>query len=189
MEVLRSRTLIEKTVADLKLNVVYINQGRVKDAEIYKSSPILIDFVPLNDLSKNKSHFFKVQSVSKSTFKLFENEKDLGIFGYDKIIKVNAGHITISKNAIDAMEGKGKLQIILTTTPEWAHVDIKDSGKGMTPKQIRTIFKPGYTTKKRGWGLGLTLVKRIVEEYHKGKVFVVESQPGAGTTFRVSIPM
>ncbi len=95
----------------------------------------------------------------------------------------------ISKNAIDAMEGKGKLQIILTTTPEWAHIDIKDSGKGMTPKQIRTIFKPGYTTKKRGWGLGLTLVKRIVEEYHKGKVFVVESQPGAGTTFRVSIPM
>lgn len=95
----------------------------------------------------------------------------------------------ISKNAIDAMEGKGKLDIQLTITPEWAHIEIRDTGKGMTQKQIRTIFKPGVTTKKRGWGLGLTLVKRIVEEYHKGKVFVVESQPGVGTTFRVSLPL
>lgn len=95
----------------------------------------------------------------------------------------------IVKNAIDAMEGKGKLKVTLLTSPEWAHIEIKDTGKGMTPKQIRTIFKPGYTTKKRGWGLGLTLVKRIVEEYHKGKVVVVESQPGSGTTFRVSIPL
>lgn len=95
----------------------------------------------------------------------------------------------ISINAIDAMEGKGQLDISLSVTPEWAHIDIKDSGKGMTQKQMRTIFKPGYTTKKRGWGLGLTLVKRIVEEYHKGKVFVAESQIGIGTRFRVSIPM
>lgn len=95
----------------------------------------------------------------------------------------------IVKNAIDAMEGKGRLTITLTTSPEWAHIEIKDTGRGMTPKQIRNIFKPGYTTKKRGWGLGLTLVKRIVEEYHKGKVAVAESQPGSGTTFKVSIPM
>lgn len=95
----------------------------------------------------------------------------------------------IVKNAIDAMEGKGQLIISLSTTPEWAHIEIKDTGKGMTPKQIRNIFKPGYTTKKRGWGLGLTLVKRIVEEYHKGKVIVSESQPGLGTTFKISIPM
>jgi two-component system, sporulation sensor kinase D len=95
----------------------------------------------------------------------------------------------IAKNAIDAMEGKGQLIVSLSTTPEWAHIEIKDTGKGMTPKQIRNIFKPGYTTKQRGWGLGLTLVKRIVEEYHKGKVFVSESQLGVGTTFKVSIPM
>jgi two-component system, sporulation sensor kinase D len=95
----------------------------------------------------------------------------------------------IVKNAIDAMEGKGTLKITLTESPEWIHIDIVDSGKGMTQKQIRNIFKPGYTTKKRGWGLGLTLVKRIVEEYHNGKVFVATSEPGVGTTFRISIPM
>lgn len=95
----------------------------------------------------------------------------------------------ISKNAIDAMGGKGELTIELKTVPGWAHIFIKDTGKGMTPQQIRSIFKPGYTTKKRGWGLGLTLVKRIVEEYHKGKVIVEKSHVGEGTVFRVSIPM
>jgi two-component system, sporulation sensor kinase D len=95
----------------------------------------------------------------------------------------------IAKNAIDAMEGKGKLMIELNQSPEWANIIIRDTGKGMSAKQIRTIFKPGYTTKKRGWGLGLTLVQRIVTEYHHGKVVVVESQIGVGTTFKVSLPL
>lgn len=95
----------------------------------------------------------------------------------------------IAKNAIDAMEGKGRLNITLKSTSEMAVIYISDTGKGMTPQQIRSIFKPGYTTKKRGWGLGLTLVKRIVEEYHKGKVVVEKSQIGEGTTFKVTIPM
>ena len=95
----------------------------------------------------------------------------------------------ICKNAVDAMSGKGKLEITIHSTPEWAHIDIKDNGKGITPKQIKTIFEPGFSTKKRGWGLGLTLVKRIVKEYHKGKVFVLESQVDVGTTFRISVPL
>lgn len=95
----------------------------------------------------------------------------------------------ICKNAVDAMEGKGSLSVHVHQSPEWAHIDIKDTGKGMTPKQTKTIFQPGYTTKTRGWGLGLSLVKRIVQEYHKGKVFVYETQLGVGTTFRISIPL
>lgn len=95
----------------------------------------------------------------------------------------------IAKNAVDAMEGKGILNISLHQSPEWAHIDIEDTGKGMTQKQIKSIFKPGYTTKTRGWGLGLSLVRRIVQEYHKGRVFVKQSQIGVGTTFRISIPL
>jgi signal transduction histidine kinase len=95
----------------------------------------------------------------------------------------------ICKNAVDAMEGKGELIVTVHKSPEWAHIDIKDNGKGISPKQIKTIFQPGFTTKKRGWGLGLSLVKRIVKDYHKGKVFVLESQEGVGTTFRISIPL
>lgn len=94
----------------------------------------------------------------------------------------------ICKNAVDAMEGKGILRIHIHEVAEWVHIDISDTGKGLTPKQFKTIFEPGYSTKKRGWGLGLTLVKRIVEEYHKGKVFVLDSAPDKGTTFRISIP-
>ncbi len=94
----------------------------------------------------------------------------------------------ICKNAVDAMEGIGTLRIHIQEVAEWVHIDISDTGKGLTQKQFKTIFEPGYSTKKRGWGLGLTLVKRIVEEYHKGKVFVLQSEPDKGTTFRISIP-
>ncbi len=95
----------------------------------------------------------------------------------------------ICKNAVDAMSGKGKLEVTIHSTPEWAHIDIKDNGKGISPKQIKTIFEPGFSTKKRGWGLGLTLVKRIVKDYHKGKVFVLDSHLDIGTTFRISVPL
>lgn len=72
---------------------------------------------------------------------------------------------------------------------EFVHIDIKDTGKGLPANQFKTIFEPGYSTKQRGWGLGLSLVKRIVKEYHKGRVFVLESQLNVGTTFRISIPL
>ena len=95
----------------------------------------------------------------------------------------------ICKNAVDAMENKGELFVTVHRSPEWVHIDIKDNGKGIHPKQLKTIFQPGFSTKKRGWGLGLSLVKRIVSEYHKGKVFVLESQLDVGSTFRISIPL
>ncbi|MGB0914674.1 MAG: sensor histidine kinase [Crocinitomicaceae bacterium] len=94
----------------------------------------------------------------------------------------------IAKNAVDAMEGKGNLNVHVHGTPEWVHIDLKDNGKGIPSNQIKTIFEPGFSTKKRGWGLGLSLVKRIVKEYHKGNVFVLESQQNVGTTFRISLP-
>jgi signal transduction histidine kinase len=81
------------------------------------------------------------------------------------------------------------LTIEIQRVPERVYVDITDTGKGLTPKQFKTIFQPGYSTKKRGWGLGLTLVKRIIEEYHKGKVFVMKSEIDKGTTIRISLPL
>jgi signal transduction histidine kinase len=94
----------------------------------------------------------------------------------------------ICKNAVDAMEAEGTLNVRVSESPDQVHIDIKDSGKGIPANQIKTIFEPGFSTKKRGWGLGLSLVKRIVKEYHKGKVFVLESQVDMGTTFRISLP-
>lgn len=93
------------------------------------------------------------------------------------------------KNALDAMNGSGSIHIALKTSSKNAIIDISDSGKGIPKSQFQAIFKPGITTRKRGWGLGLTLVKRIVEKYHKGKIFVKESEPGKGTTFRILLPL
>lgn len=89
------------------------------------------------------------------------------------------------KNALDAMEGKGKIAVTVKDEAASVIIDVKDSGKGISKQNIAKVFKPGFTTKKRGWGLGLTLTQRIVEQYHKGKIFVKHSEPGKGTTFRI----
>lgn len=94
----------------------------------------------------------------------------------------------LCKNAADAMEGKGTIYFSWGQTRKYAFIEITDTGKGISRKHQKTIFKPGYTTKKRGWGLGLTLVRRIITEYHKGKIFVKESIPGKGTIFRIELP-
>jgi signal transduction histidine kinase len=94
----------------------------------------------------------------------------------------------IVKNAVDAMENQGTIHVSIHELESWVHIDIADSGKGIPAKQLKTIFQPGFTTKKRGWGLGLSLVKRIIKEYHSGRVFVLHSELGKGTTFRISIP-
>jgi hypothetical protein len=92
----------------------------------------------------------------------------------------------ICKNAADAMEGKGSIYIsILRANEGRIAVDIQDTGKGIPKSKIKNVFRPGYTTKKRGWGLGLTLTKRIIEQYHEGKIFVKQSEINKGTTFRI----
>lgn len=93
----------------------------------------------------------------------------------------------ICKNAVDAMGGIGELKIRLKEAPEGDNIfiDISDTGKGMNKAQIRQVFNPGFTTKKRGWGLGLTLAKRIVEDYHKGKLIIKSTEIDKGTTFRI----
>lgn len=91
----------------------------------------------------------------------------------------------LCKNAIDAMDGEGRLSLEVSNEMQYVYVDVTDTGKGIPANLQKTIFQPGYTTKKRGWGLGLSLTKRIVENYHKGKVFVKRSELGVGTTFRI----
>lgn len=92
----------------------------------------------------------------------------------------------LCKNAVDAMSGKGELSVsLLPLTKNRIAIDIRDTGKGITPANLRKIFKPGFSTKKRGWGLGLTLARRIIENYHEGKLFVKETQIDKGTTFRI----
>lgn len=91
----------------------------------------------------------------------------------------------ICKNATDAMEGRGKITITVQNHVQLVYIDISDTGKGIPKGRFKTVFQPGYTTKSRGWGLGLSLSKRIIENYHDGKIFVKESHPERGTTMRI----
>ena len=93
------------------------------------------------------------------------------------------------KNAVDAMEGSGRIDVSVGAGPITAFIEVADTGKGIDRKNFKTVFNPGFSTKRRGWGLGLTLAKRIVEQYHQGKIFVKQSTPGVGTTFRVELPI
>lgn len=93
----------------------------------------------------------------------------------------------LCKNAIDAMEGKGSIVLTAKDEGDLISIEVSDTGKGIPKGNLRTVFKPGYTTKKRGWGLGLALCKRIVEEYHHGSIFVKSSELGRGTTFRIEL--
>lgn len=92
------------------------------------------------------------------------------------------------RNALDAMEGKGTISAGVHEEKGTIFVDITDTGKGIPPRKFKTVFEPGYSTKKRGWGLGLSLAKRIINDYHKGKIFVKRSVPNEGTTFTISLP-
>ena len=113
--------------------------------------------------------------------------------GHDVIVKMNASLFewvieNLCKNAVDAMEGgAGKIDLWLLEEGNTVAIEVADNGKGIRKKDVANVFRPGFTTKKRGWGLGLSLAKRIVEEYHKGHIYVKNSEVGRGTTFRIEL--
>ncbi|MEO5892455.1 MAG: HAMP domain-containing sensor histidine kinase [Ferruginibacter sp.] len=121
------------------------------------------------------------ENVSFSIYSFDETEVFAMINGplFDWVIE------NLLKNALDAMEGKGSIQVKIKDENTEVVIDVADSGKGISKQNLVNIFKPGFTTKKRGWGLGLSLSKRIIEQYHKGELFVKNSEPGKGTTFRI----
>ena len=110
----------------------------------------------------------------------------------DIIVKINASLFewvveNLCKNAVDAMEGSGRITLFMQDEGDKVAIEVSDTGKGIRKKDVGNVFKPGFTTKKRGWGLGLSLAKRIVEEYHKGHIYVKSSEVGKGTTFRIEL--
>lgn len=95
----------------------------------------------------------------------------------------------LCKNAIDAMSGEGRIDIFVYRNGGKLAIEVTDTGRGIPPSHVRDVFRPGYTTKKRGWGLGLSLARRIIEQYHKGRIYVKRSEVGVGTTFCIELPL
>jgi signal transduction histidine kinase len=182
VEMLKETPGMEKIVPEMSKDVERLRLVSDRFGKI-GSTPQL----ELNDIVvqvENMVNYIKRRSTDKVSFSINthgETEIKAMINGplFDWVIE------NLLKNGLDAMEGKGDLAVTLKSETAQVIVDVTDSGKGIIKKNISKVFKPGFTTKKRGWGLGLTLCKRIIEQYHKGELFVKNSEPGKGTTFRI----
>jgi signal transduction histidine kinase len=147
------------------------------------SKPVLVN-ENIIDIISNTIEYLKSRTSSKVRFITefdpnYKIEVPLNTALFEWVIE------NISKNAIDAMEGEGEINIRVTETEKNVLIDITDTGKGIPKSSFKKIFTPGYTTKQRGWGLGLSLTKRIVEEFHKGRIFVRHSELGKGSCIRI----
>lgn len=140
----------------------------------------------INEVIGKSLDYMKSRVSGKVEIRLHLSEDDYGVLLSRPLVEWVMENLT--KNAVDAMQGEGLLDITTGSERNIIWIEVRDTGKGIAKKNFKTVFNPGYTTKKRGWGLGLTLVKRIVEEYHKGKIYVKESEIGVGTTFRIELP-
>ncbi|MDR2962523.1 MAG: HAMP domain-containing histidine kinase [Bacteroidales bacterium] len=140
----------------------------------------------LNEIVENVLAYLRLRTSNSVHFTVFGTQKSIiapvNVQLFEWVVE------NIIKNAIDAMDGKGNVSVSLSDAGKYAIIDVQDSGKGIARNKFKTIFTAGYTTKPRGWGLGLSLAKRIVSEYHKGKIFVKSSELGKGTVIRIQIP-
>ena len=144
----------------------------------------------LNDLNLSETiqtnfDYLKTRISSQVDFVLYLSEREV-LIPHSRIL-MSWVIENLVKNAVDAMKGKGRLVISLVEKDNQIYIDFKDNGCGMTNSQIRKVFNPGFSTKKRGWGLGLSLAKRVINEYHGGDLRIVSSEVGKGTTFRINL--
>jgi signal transduction histidine kinase len=182
LEILKAENVSDTTVAEIEKDIDRLQNITDRFSKI-GSEPIL---VTKNIVSETENSFQYLQSR-------FSKQVEFSFKAPDFPIMVSLNPILFSwsienlvKNAIDAMKGKGKLSVAISLEGELVKINVTDSGNGIPKKQFKKIFEPGFTTKKRGWGLGLSLTKRIVEEYHNGKIKVLNSEVNKGTTFQIS---
>lgn len=145
---------------------------------------------PVNIFENLDKHLLYIRKRAPRRVRFqFPNPKQPIVYVHINVLLFDWVIENLLKNALDAMDtGRGKITVEVSQNNSWVFLDFSDTGKGIPKGQFNTIFKPGFSTKKRGWGLGLSLTKRIVERYHKGKIFVKQSTLGKGTTFRIQLP-
>ncbi|MBK8610589.1 MAG: HAMP domain-containing histidine kinase [Chitinophagaceae bacterium] len=182
VEMLKETPGMEKIVPEMskdvdRLKLISDRFGKIGSTPQLELNDIVVQI-------ENMVNYIKRRSTDKVSFTVQtngESEIKAMINGplFDWVIE------NLLKNGLDAMEGKGSISINIKNDTTQVIIDVTDTGKGIAKQNISKVFKPGFTTKKRGWGLGLTLCKRIIEQYHKGDLFVKNSEPRKGTTFRI----
>jgi hypothetical protein len=182
-EILKTENVKPEYIAEIEKDIDRLQTITDRFSKI-GSAPTL-ETLDLVEVTTSSYEYLKSRSSKLINFEIEHPDTEIPV-------KLNAQLYSwtienLVKNAIDAMKGKGDLKLNISQTEKQVFVNITDTGKGI-PKQVFTkIFEPGYTTKKRGWGLGLSLAKRIIEDYHNGKIKVVESEIDKGTTIQITL--
>ncbi len=181
LEILKQGNNTEFALKELEKDINRLEKITERFSKI-GSKPIL-ERTDVNLVLKNSVNYLVSRSSDKVKYSLKLPEEEM-------LVPINESLFewvieNVCKNAMDAMDGKGEIEISLHDNTQIIYIDIKDNGRGIQKSRFKTIFKPGYTTKQRGWGLGLSLSKRIVESYHEGKIFVLNSELNKGTSIRI----
>jgi signal transduction histidine kinase len=181
VEMLKESTIDPRTVQEIQKDVNRLKLVSDRFGKI-GSQPYLEERDLVAQI-RSMMEYIRKRATGKVSFTLQPDEEEIParISGplFDWVIE------NLLKNALDAMEGKGSITINIQDQEKEILIDVTDTGKGIAARNLQQVFKPGFTTKKRGWGLGLSLSKRIIEQYHKGALFVRQSELGKGTTFRI----
>lgn len=183
VELLKSEKIDAKYVTEINNDIQRLETIANRFGKIGSVPQLIV--TDIVQATKNSVHYLESRSSKLITFNSELPEEPI-------FVNLNATLFSwtienLIKNGIDAMKGKGTLDIKMHTTPQDVFVEISDTGYGLSKKQFKTIFETGYTTKKRGWGLGLSLAKRIIEQYHDGKIRVLNSELGKGTTLQITL--
>ena len=182
-EILKQENVNESYITEMEKDITRLETITERFSKI-GSSPIL-EKTNIIEATQNSYDYLKTRSSRLIEFSIDTPEGNIPVMLNRQLYSWTIENLV--KNAIDAMRGKGKLNISIQEEQTWAHIFIKDTGKGLEKNKFKLIFEPGHTSKKRGWGLGLSLAKRIIEGYHHGRIKVAESEINKGTTFKISL--
>lgn len=182
IEILKMKNLDATTITEIEKDVSRLEKITERFSKI-GSAPELLTY-DLKKVLKSSINYLENRSSKKVKF-ILEMDEDKQYHVPHNAALFSWVIENLCKNAIDAIESEGTIRLQVYKKNSHLILDISDNGKGIPKTQFKTIFEPGYTTKKRGWGLGLSLAKRIVENYHNGKIFIKHSELGKGTTFRI----
>ncbi|MCX6274434.1 MAG: HAMP domain-containing sensor histidine kinase [Bacteroidetes bacterium] len=182
MEILKMKGLSSEYTGEIQKDIQRLQTITDRFSKIGSAPSLQRENV--QEVMEHSIDYIRTRTSDKINFSL-QNNSGAQVFAPMNIPLFEWVIENILKNAIDAMTGEGKISATITDQQQFVYIDIADSGKGIPKSAVKTVFKPGYTTKSRGWGLGLSLSKRIIEEYHAGQIFVKHSEPNKGTTFRI----
>jgi len=182
LDYLKSKGLDDETAKEIQKDLNRLETITERFSKI--GSVPKLDKIDVVEVLKKSIEYMKMRTSKNVSFSV-ESISGNEVFAQMNVPLFEWVIENLIRNAVDAMDGNGSISVVISDQTQFVYIDLSDTGKGIPKSKYKTVFEPGYTTKQRGWGLGLSLAKRIIENYHSGKIFVKSSEPDKGTTFRI----